>query len=94
MPWRRRRRGGTRGGGEVGADVVGGIPHYELTREDGVESVRFAFALAEGKDLGSGKDFGKEMPEEGPESPAEGPTDPLPPPPPFTFVPEVLPNSP
>jgi cytosine/creatinine deaminase len=31
----------------VGADVVGGIPHYELTREDGVESVRFAFALAE-----------------------------------------------
>jgi cytosine deaminase len=31
---------------ELGADVVGGIPHYELTREDGVESVRFAFALA------------------------------------------------
>jgi cytosine deaminase len=30
----------------LGADVVGGIPHYELTREDGVESVRFAFALA------------------------------------------------
>jgi cytosine/creatinine deaminase len=32
---------------ELGADVVGGIPHYELTREDGVESVRFAFALAD-----------------------------------------------
>ncbi len=32
---------------ELGADVVGGIPHYELTREDGVESVRFALALAE-----------------------------------------------
>jgi cytosine deaminase len=32
---------------ELGADVVGGIPHYELTREDGVESVRFAMALAE-----------------------------------------------
>jgi cytosine deaminase len=32
---------------EVGADVVGGIPHYELTREDGVESVRFAMALAD-----------------------------------------------
>jgi cytosine/creatinine deaminase len=32
---------------EIGADVVGGIPHYELTREDGVESVRFAMALAE-----------------------------------------------
>jgi cytosine/creatinine deaminase len=31
----------------LGADVVGGIPHYELTREDGVESVRFSFALAE-----------------------------------------------
>ncbi|HEY0001841.1 MAG TPA: cytosine deaminase [Actinoplanes sp.] len=31
----------------VGADVVGAIPHYELTREDGVESVRFAMALAE-----------------------------------------------
>jgi cytosine deaminase len=32
---------------ELGADVVGGIPHYELTREDGVESVRYAFALAD-----------------------------------------------
>jgi len=32
---------------ELGADVVGAIPHYELTREDGVESVRFAMALAE-----------------------------------------------
>lgn len=30
----------------LGADVVGGIPHFELTREMGVESVRFAFALA------------------------------------------------
>ncbi len=30
----------------MGADVVGGIPHFELTREMGVESVRFAFALA------------------------------------------------
>jgi cytosine/creatinine deaminase len=32
---------------ELGADVIGGIPHYELTREDGVESVRFAMALAD-----------------------------------------------
>jgi cytosine deaminase len=32
---------------ELGADVIGAIPHYELTREDGVESVRFAMALAE-----------------------------------------------
>src|ERR1700682_5768213 len=30
----------------LGADVVGGIPHYELTREMGVDSVKFAFALA------------------------------------------------
>ena len=32
---------------ELGADIVGGIPHYELTREDGVDSVRFAMALAD-----------------------------------------------
>jgi cytosine deaminase len=32
---------------EAGCDVVGGIPHFELTREDGVESVRFVFALAD-----------------------------------------------
>jgi cytosine deaminase len=32
---------------ELGADVVGAIPHYELTREDGVASVTFAMALAE-----------------------------------------------
>ncbi|WP_448626029.1 cytosine deaminase [Geodermatophilus sp. URMC 64] len=32
---------------ELGADVVGGIPHYELTREDGVASVQFAIALAD-----------------------------------------------
>jgi cytosine deaminase len=32
---------------ELGADVVGGIPHYELTREDGVESVKFAMGLAD-----------------------------------------------
>ncbi|WP_273124216.1 cytosine deaminase [Bacillus weihaiensis] len=31
----------------MGADVVGGIPHYEYTREDGVESVKIAFKLAE-----------------------------------------------
>ncbi|GAA0584883.1 cytosine deaminase [Paractinoplanes ferrugineus] len=32
---------------ELGADVIGAIPHYELTREDGVASVRFAMALAQ-----------------------------------------------
>ncbi|WP_339186343.1 cytosine deaminase [Brevibacillus sp. FSL K6-6036] len=31
----------------LGADVVGGIPHYEFTREYGVESMRLAFGLAE-----------------------------------------------
>ena len=32
---------------KMGADVVGGIPHYELTREDGVKSVQYIFDLAE-----------------------------------------------
>jgi hypothetical protein len=46
-------------------------------------------AVAEGfKELGAGK----EMPEEGP--PAEGPPPNLPAPPPFTFVPEIVPVSP
>src|ERR687886_1074023 len=31
----------------LGADVVGGIPHYELTREDGVRSVQWIFELAQ-----------------------------------------------
>jgi cytosine/creatinine deaminase len=31
----------------MGADVVGGIPHYEFTREYGVQSVKIAFELAE-----------------------------------------------
>ncbi len=32
---------------KLGADVVGGIPHYEFTREDGVNSVHRIFELAE-----------------------------------------------
>lgn len=32
---------------DMGADVVGGIPHNEFTREDGVRDVEFAFELAE-----------------------------------------------
>lgn len=32
---------------KMGADVVGGIPHYEFTREYGVESLKIAFDLAE-----------------------------------------------
>lgn len=31
---------------ELGADVIGGIPHYEITREYGVQNVRFAMELA------------------------------------------------
>ena len=32
---------------KLGADAVGGIPHYELTREDGVKSIQYIFDLAE-----------------------------------------------
>ena len=32
---------------KMGADAVGGIPHYEMTREDGVRSVHRIFELAE-----------------------------------------------
>ncbi len=31
---------------EMGCDVVGGIPHNELTREDGVRDIEFVFELA------------------------------------------------
>ncbi|TDQ56677.1 cytosine deaminase [Mesocricetibacter intestinalis] len=31
---------------EMGADVVGGIPHFEFTREYGVESMHIAFRIA------------------------------------------------
>ncbi|NEO25323.1 MAG: cytosine deaminase [Kamptonema sp. SIO4C4] len=32
---------------QLGADGVGGIPHYELTREDGVKSLQCIFELAQ-----------------------------------------------
>lgn len=32
---------------QLGADAVGGIPHYEFTREDGVKSVHRIFELAQ-----------------------------------------------
>lgn len=32
---------------KMGADAVGGIPHYEFTREDGVDSIKKIFKLAE-----------------------------------------------
>src|SRR5690348_8589546 len=34
---------------DLGVDVVGAIPHFELTREYGVESVKFAMSLAADK---------------------------------------------
>ncbi len=36
---------------DLGVDVVGAIPHFELTREYGEQSVKFAFALADNKGL-------------------------------------------
>ncbi|MDD7545979.1 cytosine deaminase [Actinobacillus porcinus] len=38
---------------EMGADVVGGIPHFEFTREYGVESMHIAFKIA--------RKYGKQM---------------------------------
>ncbi len=35
----------------IGADVVGGIPHFENTREQGVSSIQFLMDLAERKGL-------------------------------------------
>jgi cytosine/creatinine deaminase len=39
----------------LGCDVIGGIPHYELTREAGVEEVQFLFELA--RETGKGIDL-------------------------------------
>lgn len=35
---------------EMGADVIGGIPQVELTREDGIKSIEYIFDLAEKHD--------------------------------------------
>ena len=32
---------------KMGADVIGGIPHIELTREDGIKSIEYIFSLAD-----------------------------------------------
>jgi cytosine deaminase len=39
----------------LGCDVIGGIPHYEWTRDDGVEEVHFLFELA--RETGKGIDL-------------------------------------
>jgi hypothetical protein len=49
--------------------------------------------VGDGKDLADSKDA-KDIPAEGEESPAEGPAPGLPDPPPFTFVPQLVPTSP
>ena len=70
----------------------GGRPENLIaSRENAAQGVAEERTILEGKDF---KDLGegKEMPEEGP--PAEGPPSELPNPPPFVFVPEVLPQSP
>lgn len=36
---------------DMGADVVGGIPHFEYTRDQGVSSIKFLMDLAERKGL-------------------------------------------
>ena len=36
---------------DLGVDVVGAIPHFELTREYGEQSIKFAFSLAANKGL-------------------------------------------
>src|SRR5213595_2993535 len=36
---------------DLGVDVVGAIPHFELTREYGEQSIKFAFSLASNKGL-------------------------------------------
>lgn len=36
---------------DLGVDAIGGIPHYEMTREDGTRSIRRLFRLAEQRGL-------------------------------------------
>jgi hypothetical protein len=52
--------------------------------------------VSDSKDIGDSKDMGdnKDIPEEGPpQPPAEGPPPSLPNPPPFTFIPQLVPTS-
>jgi hypothetical protein len=79
-------------GGNGRANLVAANTSSSSATEDRIESERKT--TSEGKDFGDGKDFSKEMPEEGPAAPEEGPAPGLPQPPPFTFVPEILPTSP
>ena len=74
--------------------AFGGSRNGNLVAANTTASNRNRIESTDSKDMGDAKDvkdFSKEMPEEGP---AEGPPPPLTPPPPFTFIPEILPNSP
>jgi hypothetical protein len=63
--------------------------HYALLAADSTNAVESdGKAIADGKDLGEGKDIPAE------EAPAEGPPPGLPDPPPFVFVPVLVPTSP
>jgi hypothetical protein len=77
-----------------GAFSIAEVAAFSGTVSRGLIAANISATEADGKDV---KDFGegkeaKEMPEEGP--PAEGPPPSLPQPPPFVFVPEIVPTSP
>ena len=80
------------GGGEPPNLITANMTRTERNSEISSEGKDFG-----GKDFAEGKDFkdSKEVPAEGPpDAPAEGPASPLPPPPPFNFVPLIVPVSP
>jgi len=66
------------------------IAVFSGNRSKGLIAANTSYDGKEAKDLGEGKEA-KEMPEEGP---AEGPPPTLPDPPPFVFVPQIVPTSP
>jgi len=77
-----------------GSFSIAEIAAFSGGASQGLIAANLILAQTDGKDakdLGEGKDA-KEMPEEGP--PAEGPPPSLPDPPPFVFVPEIVPTSP
>jgi hypothetical protein len=80
------------GGGEPPNLIAANMTSTDRNSEISSEGKDFG----DGKDMAEGKDFkdAKDVPSEGPEAPAEGPRTPLPDPPPFNFVPLIVPVSP
>jgi hypothetical protein len=80
------------GGGEPPNLIAANMTSTDRNSEISSEGKDFG----DGKDMAEGKDFkdAKDVPAEGPEAPAEGPRTPLPDPPPFNFVPLIVPVSP